>query len=137
MRRVRELHWFPWMALHAALVLVLVAGALAAWNFSTGAAIRPSLFAGVVVAFFYAPWLIAPLVLVLALLRMLADLRWYWFRLCAVLMFGVPIPALLNAEAVGILCFAVAQMLMALLIVQPRPPGLRSDQTPAMDGHTW
>ena len=137
MRRVRELHWFPWMALHAALVLALVAGALTVWNLSTGTGIGTSLAGGVVVAAFYAPWLMVPLALILALLRVLADLRWYWFRLWAVLLFGLPIPALLNAETAGILSFAVAQTLMGLLIVQPRPPGLRSDQTPAMDGHTW
>ncbi|MEU5672941.1 hypothetical protein ACGF3C_08900 [Micromonospora sp. NPDC047762] len=57
------------------------------------------------------------------MLRLLSDVRWYWFRLAAILLFAAPFP-LFVISAYGppeALPVAAAQVLMALLIVQPRP----------------
>ena len=136
-RHVRELHWCPWLALHVVLYLTLLAAGFAAWDVSTGTTALPSLFRGAVVAAWYGPWIVVPLVAGLALLRALGDLRWYWFRLCALLLFALPTPLLRNEETAAVLSLGAVQALMALLIVQPRAPGIRAHENPAMDRHDW
>ena len=120
-----------------ALYLTLLAGGFAAWDFSTGTTALPSLFRGAVVAAWYGPWIVVPLVMGLAVLRALGNLRWYWFRLGALLIFALPMPLLRNEEIAAVLSIGAVQTLMALLIVQPRAPGIRAHEDPAMDRHDW
>ncbi|MFG1721204.1 hypothetical protein ACGFII_21515 [Micromonospora chalcea] len=58
----------------------------------------------------------------LGVLRLLSRVRWYWFRLAAILLFGVPLPLFVFAAAGAraALPVAVPHLLVALLIVQPR-----------------
>ncbi|MEU4476057.1 hypothetical protein [Micromonospora sp. NPDC023888] len=71
----------------------------------------------------------------LGVLRLLSDVRWYWFRLAAILLFAVPFP-LFVFSFYGLrmaLPVAGAQLVTALLIVQPRKnPDGWANRNPAM-----
>ncbi|MET7470783.1 hypothetical protein [Micromonospora sp. NPDC005211] len=69
----------------------------------------------------------------LGLLRLLSGVRWYWFRLAAVLLFVVPLPLFVYAAAGAgaAVPVAVPHLLVALLIVQPRLSDRLADRAPA------
>ncbi|KAB1909600.1 hypothetical protein F8279_03370 [Micromonospora sp. AMSO1212t] len=69
----------------------------------------------------------------LGLLRLLADARWYRFRLAAVLLVAVPFPLLAFgvAGAKATMPVAVTHLLVVLLIVQPRRSHGMADRAPA------
>ncbi|WP_433495897.1 hypothetical protein ACQP26_13715 [Micromonospora sp. CA-248089] len=75
----------------------------------------------------------------LGVLRLLSRVRWYWFRLAAILLFGVPLPLFVFAAAgaEAAVPVAVPHLLVALLVVQPRRPDGWAEPDPAPEGHRW
>jgi hypothetical protein len=59
----------------------------------------------------------------LGALRFMTDIRWYWFRLVAVLLFAVPVPllTLVVAGPAAAVPVTAVQLAMALFIVRPQP----------------
>ncbi|MFE2618210.1 hypothetical protein ACFXA2_31855 [Micromonospora chalcea] len=75
----------------------------------------------------------------LGVLRLLSRVRWYWFRLAAILLFGVPLPLFVFAAAGAraAVPVAVPHLLVALLIVQPQRSDGWTEPDPAPEGHRW
>ncbi|SCG65053.1 hypothetical protein [Micromonospora humi] len=76
----------------------------------------------------------------LGVLRLLSGVRWYWFRVAAVLLFAVPFPLALLVAAGPATALPVAafQLTAALLVVQPRErPDAWASRDPAMEDHRW
>ncbi|MEU7715507.1 hypothetical protein AB0B03_26615 [Micromonospora chalcea] len=75
----------------------------------------------------------------LGVLRLLSRVRWYWFRLAAILLFGVPLPLFVFAAAGARAAVPVAipHLLVALLSVQPRRTDGWAEPDPAPEGHRW
>jgi hypothetical protein len=123
-------------------VLYLSMGAvgLALWEFSFDGSVTRTLAALVItIAWGWPLWIAVSVVVSICLgaLRVLSTLRWYWFRLVAVLLFAVPLPLFLLA-GVGpetALPVAALQVAMALLIVQPGEGDGWSSRDPAMEDH--
>ncbi|MDG4783698.1 hypothetical protein O7614_29005 [Micromonospora sp. WMMD961] len=142
--RLADLPWALWFGLHVLLYLgVWLAGYVvyALMDLPPGRAIAEDLlliFIGIV--------LLAPLwallsvaaTVCLGVLRLMSDVRWYWFRLAAILLFAAPFP-LFVFSAYGLpkaLPVAAAQVVTALLIVQPRKsPGGWANRNPAAEDH--
>jgi hypothetical protein len=123
LRRVAGLSGWPWVSLHVLLYLVLAAAGYALWSGATGSSMAYVLVGTAVVIGWYGPVLSVVVSVCLGALRLMTDVRWYWFRLVAVLLFAVPVPLLvlfLAGPAAAIPVTAV-QLAMALFIVRPRP----------------
>lgn len=75
----------------------------------------------------------------LVLLRSLAGLRWFWFRLAALAVFGLPalLAALLlsSGDVATVLVVLPMHIVMGLLVVQPGSGWANAE--PAMDQHGW
>ncbi|MBF9132458.1 hypothetical protein I0C86_26420 [Plantactinospora sp. S1510] len=144
LRRLAELPTVLWLGMHVLLYLgVGMAGyaGYALWDLRPGAPLVDSLLLIVVGVVWLGPlWAFVSVAATfcLGVLRLLTDVRWYWFRLAAVLLFAVPFP-LFVLSVYGpetALPVAGAQLATALLIVQPRKkPGGWADRDPAMEDH--
>jgi hypothetical protein len=117
-----------WLSLHVLLCLALYIGSVAV---AAVVESNPSDALGQVLL--YVGWgmpfhlcLIVVVVGQLALLRMLQDVRWYWFRLAALAVFVLPILLLLlvawpSGNVYAPLVFLPMSVLMGLLVLQPDP----------------
>ncbi|MCG5442467.1 hypothetical protein NIE79_000245 [Micromonospora sp. NIE79] len=142
--RLAELPWAPWFGLHVLLYLgVWSAGHLvyALMDSPPGTTLAEDLLLTALGIMLLAPlWALLSVAATfcLGVLRLLSDVRWYWFRLAAILLFAAPFP-LFVFSAYGLqkaLPVAGAQVLTALLIVQPRKnPGGWANRNPAMEDH--
>ncbi|MEU4237129.1 hypothetical protein [Actinoplanes sp. NPDC026619] len=122
-----------WILLHAAAYLALSATALAlTWHDGVGGLLFALAWGAPVFAL-----LTAGFGTCLGLLRVLADLPWYWYRAVALLFFAAPLGLMLSAgvSARDVGVAAGVQIIMALLLVQPRRHWATRD--PAMDDHRW
>lgn len=139
--RLGELPCLAWLSLNTFLYLGVGAAAVALWDL--GLRRDPTETLITVLA---AVVLLSPLVALmgaaaaccLGMLRILSDLRWYWFRLAALLLFAAPLPLFLfHADGLAVaLTVAAVQLMTALLIVQPREgPAGWADRDPAMEDH--
>ncbi|GAA0568342.1 hypothetical protein GCM10010172_60710 [Paractinoplanes ferrugineus] len=117
-RWTEELPANAWLGAHAGLYLVLSAAAVA-W-------VGPFQFAGLLVILGWGGPVLALLTAGFGtfpgLLRVLADLPWYWFRSLALLSFVLP-PALFlspHTPMREVTAALVVQLSMASVLVQPR-----------------
>lgn len=141
--RLGELPLLAWLSLHVLLYLGVCTVGGILWGLGSGATPVGHLIMLSVVVVWLTPLVIMlslPAACCLIVLRMLSDVRWYWFRLAAVLLFAVPLPLyVLHTSGPGMAVPAAAiQLVMALLIVQPREgPRGWADRDPTMDDHHW
>jgi hypothetical protein len=117
-RWVEELPATLWIGLHAGLYLVLTAAAVA-W-------VGPFDFGGLIVSLIWG-WPVFGLLTAgfgtcMGLLRVLADLPWYWFRALTLLFFTAPLTVVLAADTPmrEVAAATTVQLIMALVLVQPR-----------------
>jgi hypothetical protein len=141
--RLGELPCLAWLSLHTLLYLGVVAAAVALWELGLQRDLTRTLVTLIVAIAWCSP-LLALLSLAAAccqgVLRVLADIRWYWFRMAALLLFAAPLPLfLLNVDGLAVaLSVAAVQLVTALLIVQPREgPAGWADRDPTMGDHRW
>ncbi|MCG5469056.1 hypothetical protein LADH09A_002961 [Micromonospora sp. LAH09] len=142
--RLAELPWALWFGLHVLLYLgVWLAGYVvyAFIDVTPGVGIAENLLLITIgVMFLFPLWALLSVAgtVCLGVLRLLSDVRWYWFRLAAILLFAVPFP-LFVFSTYGLrmaLPVAGAQLVTALLIVQPRNnPGGWANRNPATADH--
>lgn len=146
LRAVAGLPAYPWLPLHLLLYFVLDLATLAALSAIDATERLPAAAQALLVVFevFVAVWWALPfhgaaLLLVagvLAALRSLAHLRWWWFRLVALAAFVLPAYALAlllsGGDAAASLVVLPMHTLMGLVVVQPRS---LADVDPAMDHH--
>ncbi|MEV4658380.1 hypothetical protein [Micromonospora sp. NPDC049301] len=146
LHRLAELQWAGWLSLHVLLYLGLWLAGFVVYvlmDLPPGRALAEHLLLIIIGIMFLAPlWALLSVAATfcLGVLRLLSDVRWYWFRLAAILLFAAPFP-LFVLSAYGpqkALPVAAAQVLMALLIVQPRTdPGGWANQVPALEDRRW
>jgi uncharacterized membrane protein YeaQ/YmgE (transglycosylase-associated protein family) len=110
----------PWLLCHTLLYAVLlVAGSIAAQlagdTFRTAG---DNVVLGLVGALIVSYLLVPATVALLALLRLGKELRWYWFRLLALVLLNLPDLLLLDSGAPWV--FPAVHSALALLLVQPR-----------------
>ena len=110
----------PWLLAHTLLYAVLLVVGMALPEFAGEAARTPgdNLRFGLADASIVAVVLVPLAVVLLALLRLGRELRWYWFRLLALVLFNLSDPLFL--ESAEPWTFALVNSVMALLVVQPR-----------------
>jgi hypothetical protein len=110
----------PWLFCHVVLYAVLLAvgsivAQLAGDTFRTvGDNVALGLIGALVVSYVLVPLTVA----LLALLRLGKELRWYWFRLVALLLFNLP--DLLSFDSGAPWVFPAVNTALALLVIQPR-----------------
>jgi hypothetical protein len=124
-RRVDGLPGAPWLALHVLLYLGSGLAGVILWQAAAGHRWVEIVGLLLVAVGWYAPLIAIAAVaasLCLGVLRLVSDLRWYWWRLTAVLLFAFPFPFVLySADGPGTaLPVAAIQLVTALLLVQPR-----------------
>ncbi|MGC4867690.1 hypothetical protein ACLQ3B_19930 [Micromonospora sp. DT53] len=144
--RLADLPWILWFGLHVLLYLgVWLTGYVvyALMDLPPGRALAEDLLVMTIGIMFLAPlWALLSVAatLCLGVLRLLSDVRWYWFRLAAILLFAAPFP-LFVFSAYGpqkALPVAVAQVVTAMLIVQPRKDsGGWANRNPDLEDHRW
>lgn len=142
--RFAELPWALWFGFNVLLYLgVWLAGLVvyALTDTVPGVGLAENLLLLVIgIMFLFPLWALLSVAgtVCLGVLRLLSDVRWYWFRLCAILLFAVPFP-LFVFSTYGLrmaLPVAGAQLVTALLIVQPRKKSDGSaNRNPAMADH--
>ncbi|MGC4744361.1 hypothetical protein ACLQ28_01670 [Micromonospora sp. DT201] len=142
--RLAELPWALWFGFHVLLYLGVWAVGFVVYALMDpprGTAFAEDLLLIIIGIMFLAPlWALLSIAatVCLGVLRLLSDVRWYWFRLAAILLFAAPFP-LFVLSTYGLqkaLPVAGAQLVTALLIVQPRQnPGGWANRSPAMDDH--
>lgn len=110
----------PWLLLHTLVYAVLLAAGAILTQFA-GDRWRPAgdnVALGLAGASIMAYLLVPLTVVLLALLRLGKDLRWYWFRLVALVLFNLS--DLLLADSGAPWVFPLVNSVMALLVIQPR-----------------
>ncbi|MBE1488580.1 hypothetical protein [Plantactinospora soyae] len=146
LHRLAELPTALWLSIHVLFYLGLGAmgfAGYALWDLHPRTPLAESLSLMIIGVLWLSPlWVFVSVAATfcLGVLRLLSDVRWYWFRLAAVLLFAVPFPlfvlSVYGPEAA--LPVAGAQLATALLIVQPRKkPGRWADRDPAIEDHRW
>ena len=124
-RRIAVLPGPPWLVLHVLLYLGVGVLGVILWQAATGNSWVEIAVLLMVAVGWYAP-LIAVAAgaasLCLGVLRLVSDLRWYWWRLSAALLFAFPFPFVLYSVdgPATALPVAAVQLVTALLLVQPR-----------------
>jgi hypothetical protein len=124
-RRVAALPGASWAVLHVLLYLAIGLSGVILWQAATGNRWVDIMVLLMVAVGWYAPLIAIAAVaasLCLGVLRLVSDLRWYWWRLSAVLLFAFPFPFILYAVdgPATALPVAAIQLATALLLVQPR-----------------
>ncbi|MGK5737616.1 hypothetical protein [Micromonospora sp. URMC 103] len=145
LHRLAELPAVPWLSIHVLLYLGVGVTGFVLWDLPPDRNLAEALVLMILGVVFV---LLSPggallgvaAAFCLGVLRLLSEVRWYWFRLAAILLFAVPFPLLLLSVygPETALLVAAIQLAAALLIVQPRKrPGGWADREPAMEDHRW
>ncbi|SNY55200.1 hypothetical protein [Paractinoplanes atraurantiacus] len=109
----------PWMLFHVALhVVLLAAGSIGAQLPDTFRTVGDNVVLGLFGAYVVSYVLVPLTVVLLALLRLGKELRWYWFRVVALVLFNLPDLLFLGAGTPWI--FPIVNSALALLVIQPR-----------------